>query len=227
MSRLEFLIFCQCHSNRAKPSSLKCSPTAELQAHYFERDQMAPLCLLYFSSIADHIRAGSIYSDKGGTVLKVEKVISHPKHVYLKTDYAVALVFLEGHLEGSVSKQIGLASSQDSYAPGVVGEVTGFKRPDASSWSFGALQETNVTILSSEECAGTFSPPITEYTERMLCANSPVGPDEGYCAFFGNLVVNNELVAIHNNGEPCQAPDSPSIYIKMLDVIDWIKSYLN
>lgn len=113
-----------------------------------------------------------MFPNSDGTVVKVAKVIEHPKFNGDTFDYDFAILKLEKPLTLSRTvKTIKLPKEGFSVQPGTQCTVSGFGYTEENMVST-YLRSTLVSIIENKKCAAMFNVPEVEFvvTKQMICA---------------------------------------------------------
>lgn len=114
------------------------------------------------------IRAGSSYHSEGGQLIKVKKVIQHPKYNPKLTDYDVSILILEKPLTYLFKVhpiELSKESADDYTGKNAIVSGWGFKHEgEGPSYQ---LQKLEVPVLPHSTCERLYK---NLFTDRMMCA---------------------------------------------------------
>ncbi|KAI4489474.1 hypothetical protein M0802_011086 [Mischocyttarus mexicanus] len=166
-----------------------------------------------------HIRAGSTYYYKNGTIYNVERILVHPAFNYHNYDFDVGLVKLNRKIVFDQFKQpIKLPGNNQEIKDGVKIIVVGWGATRNLGPYSENLQKSNLPKISNDVCTLTYG---YQLTNRMFCIVSdnskPCVGDSGSSA-----VVNNTLIGVASWSEACGFL-YPTAYTNLTEIIDWIK----
>jgi secreted trypsin-like serine protease len=140
-------------------------------------------CFLMSNNSEDYgVRVGSSYSDKGGTILRVAKIMVHLEYNSLLKDCDFALLELKTPIKkfGSKTTIIPLASRDHKLMPGTPATIYGWGTLRENGDLPSILQKAVVPLLGLQDCRARFGGEDGGITERMLCADTrKKGPCEG------------------------------------------------
>ncbi|XP_074833056.1 transmembrane protease serine 5 [Carettochelys insculpta] len=177
---------------------------------------------LVFAGIITHM---AIKEQAG---LAVEKIISHPYYDDRHHDYDIALMKLAEPLNFSEAiHAVCLPLAHQDFPHGTHCWVSGwgYTRPEHVHVSE-LLKEASVPLISPKKCNSSclYSGKLTP---RMLCAGYLDGKVDACQGDSGGpLVCQDELawrlVGIVSWGTGCADPNSPGVYTKVAEFLDWI-----
>jgi len=163
------------------------------------------------------IRAGSSKQSEGGTLIKVDKIISHEKYnVPIYANDIAVLRLAEPLTFGERINSIPLAKNSPKKCD--MATVTGWGRTGLSNVPSSDLQTTTLKILGKYRCrlAFFFIP-----NEDMFCA---ISRRSGVCTgdSGGPLVLNGALIGVVSFGRPnCRGP---SAFVDVAKMEKWIST---
>lgn len=118
------------------------------------------------------IRAGSNTAGRGGQVVQVFAIHSHPSYSPRTTDYDVSVLRLSGAISlGYSAAPIELTTSSPSAGTNALTSGWGTTSEGGSPSS--QLRAVTVPIVSYEECDNAYG--FNAITDRMICAGFPNG----------------------------------------------------
>lgn len=116
------------------------------------------------------IRVGTTFKETGGQLFDVDKVVTHPRYVYINFNNDFGLVQLDDVLEFSESIQpIQLPEEDSHFAEGTPASVSGWGVGRASK----ALQGLNVLVGDRGHCSKHWSVWM-HVSDRMICTHGVV-----------------------------------------------------
>ncbi|KAL2744262.1 trypsin-1-like [Vespula maculifrons] len=166
-----------------------------------------------------HIRAGSTYYYKNGTIYNVEKIVVHPAFNYQNNDFDIGLVKLKKKIVFDKFKQpIKLFEKDQIIKNDIEIMVVGWGATRNVGPFSENLKKTDLQKISNEECTSTYG---YQLTNRMFCViannHKPCVGDSGAPA-----IINNTLIGVASWSEACGF-SYPTAYASLSYVIDWIK----
>uniref|UniRef100_K7FUB4 Transmembrane protease serine 5 n=1 Tax=Pelodiscus sinensis TaxID=13735 RepID=K7FUB4_PELSI len=177
---------------------------------------------LVFAGIITHV---SVKQQAGAAV---EKIIYHPRYDDRSHDYDIALMKLTAPLNFSDAiRAVCLPLSRQDFPHGTRCWISGwgYTSPEHAQVAE-ILQEAVVPLISTKKCNSSclYS---GELTPRMLCAGYLDGQADACQGDSGGpLVCQDELtwrlVGIVSWGTGCAEPNSPGVYTKVAEFLDWI-----
>ncbi|KDR22111.1 Trypsin-1 [Zootermopsis nevadensis] len=169
------------------------------------------------------LRAGSTYSNSGGTVHQVSQVIRHASYNEDTIDYDIALLKVSSAFSlGTNVQPIGLQSSSVSAGTNVV--VSGWGTTSEGGSASTTLRQVTVQIVSDSSCNSAYSS-YGGITARMICAGtSNGGKDACQGDSGGPLIANGNLVGIVSWGVGCARANYPGVYTKVSSLRSWIQT---
>nr|XP_050854493.1 trypsin-7-like [Vespula vulgaris] len=176
-------------------------------------------CALSINVMEFHIRAGSTYYYKNGTIYNVEKIVVHPAFNYQNNDFDIGLVKLKKKIVFDKFKQpIKLFEKDQIIKNDIEIMVVGWGATRNVGPFSENLKKTDLQKISNEECTSTYG---YQLTNRMFCViannHKPCVGDSGAPA-----IINNTLIGVASWSEACGF-SYPTAYASLSYVIDWIK----
>ncbi|KAJ8916692.1 hypothetical protein NQ315_000337 [Exocentrus adspersus] len=171
------------------------------------------------------VRAGSIYVDRGGSVVYIKKALLHPSYDRMREDYDLAVLQLAQPLKlSNAIKPVRLPVSNELPLPNTKGYVSGW---GSLSTFFEFLPEqlraVQLPIMSLETCTRAYRS-VTEVTKRMFCAGyRQGGPDSCQGDSGGPFVVNGTLYGLVSWGFNCGQPGYPGVYTNIAALRSYIQ----
>ncbi|CAH1104306.1 unnamed protein product [Psylliodes chrysocephalus] len=171
------------------------------------------------------IRAGSSYSIKGGTIVKVCSIYNHENYSAETMENDIAILKLCTPLTFSnYILPITLADGSESIAAGRNALVSGWGFKIEEGAVSNILQKVTVPFITNARCKVLYPDEII--TDGMLCAGlgqkDACQGDSG-----GPLRASGKLVGIVSWGYGCARPQFPGVYTKVAKYRKWIKRYTN
>merc|ERR1712106_41366 len=165
--------------------------------------------------------------------------VNHPKYDPNTLDHDFSLLKMENpidFLSHPHIRPICLPENDDKTYKEYLATVIGWGRVTYGGATANALREVDVNVLSNDDC-GTNSNYVyapEEITDRMLCANVEGGGkdacqgDSGGPLFtaFGDGMTpgqNYEVIGVVSWGNGCAEADSPGVYSRVSNQLDFIK----
>ncbi|XP_050323036.1 trypsin eta-like [Bactrocera neohumeralis] len=154
-----------------------------------------------------------------GTVMLIEKIVTHERYNASITDYDVALLFLATPLtlDGVFTTMIQLVQSTPEI--GAKATITGWGT--LSEGGVAALQLQAANVFVRAQCSAAYG---DRFTAAMLCAAAKdSGKDACQMDAGGPLLVENQLAGIISWAIGCARPESPGVYVNVSHVRQWIE----
>lgn len=120
------------------------------------------------------VRVGSSFSNFGGEIFYVEKVIRHPRFnsVTVNFDFAILKLTTDIQLEHNVKEIIALPSENDKVDEHTEVFVSGFGSTGDNAFNANALRAVIVPVVSQKVCRRIY--PLV-LSNQMLCAGLSEG----------------------------------------------------
>merc|ERR1712106_608886 len=164
--------------------------------------------------------------------------VNHPKYDPNTLDHDFSLLKMENpidFLSHPHIRPICLPENDDKTYKEYVATAIGWGRVTYFGATSNVLMEVDVNVLSNDECGTNYIYSPEEITERMLCANVEGGGkdacqgDSGGPLFtaFGDGMTpgqNIEVIGVVSWGNGCAEADSPGVYSRVSNQLDFIKS---
>jgi secreted trypsin-like serine protease len=161
----------------------------------------------------------------GGVTRSVSQVIAHPQYVASTSDFDYGLLRLSSAATGKTTVAIATGGQSALEQAGVDAVAIGWGATSSGGPSSAQLRHVTVPIVSNADCDAS----LGGITARMLCAGIPAGGiDSCQGDSGGPLVVNDAAlgtwrqVGIVSWGNGCAEPNSPGVYARVSQVINWI-----
>ncbi|MCK7625000.1 serine protease [Streptomyces sp. RS10V-4] len=163
------------------------------------------------------VQAGSSVRGSGGQVVRVARVLRHPRFDAATIDYDVAVLVLASPLDfGPGVRAIGLVEPGREPAEGTPATVTGWGATRDGGDLPVRLRQVAVPKLSDAYCKGAYGP--SSITPRMTCYGYEAGRKDACQGDSGGpLVVGGRLAGIASWGTGCASPGHPGVYTKVSD----------
>ncbi|WP_275466658.1 serine protease [Streptomyces noursei] len=163
------------------------------------------------------VRAGSAARGSGGQVVRVARVLRHPKYDAATIDYDVAVLVLASPLRfGDGVRAVPLVPAGSEPSAGTPATVTGWGATRDGGALPERLRRVDVPKLSDAYCKGAYGP--SSITPRMTCYGYQEGRKDACQGDSGGpLVVDGRLAGIASWGSGCAAPGHPGVYTKVSD----------
>jgi trypsin len=178
-------------------------------------------CIIGSTVSSFSVRAGSTYSNTGGTIYSATRIIVNSNYSSNTQDYDVALVQVSTAFSFDTTRQpITLESNDVAVGTNVV--VTGWGTTTEGGAASTTLRTVTVQIVSDASCNTAYAS-YGGITARMICA-AVTGGGKDACQgdSGGPLVAAGRLVGIVSWGVGCARPQYPGVYTKVSVVRSWI-----
>lgn len=164
-------------------------------------------------------------------VRKLKRVIQHPGFQRSTVDNDISLLELEEPVTlSSVIRPICLPSRYVSYDfNGQIGVVTGWGTTSFGGKPSNNLLKVNLPILSTSNCKNN-DKVGSKITSNMFCTYAPdkdacQGDSGGPLNWVSKNTGRTYLVGITSWGVGCASLNTPGVYTKVTNYIDWIQQY--
>uniref|UniRef100_A0A182M5F2 trypsin n=1 Tax=Anopheles culicifacies TaxID=139723 RepID=A0A182M5F2_9DIPT len=171
-------------------------------------------CIHDESSSDFTVRLGSSEHGSGGTVIRVARIIPHPRHS--ATNYDIALLELESELSfNSKIQPVVLPEQDEPVVDGMMGTVSGWGLTLSETESNDVLRATNVPTVNQKECNEAYQS-YGGITDQMFCAGYKHGgqdtcrQDSG-----GPFVAEGKLIGVISWGHECAVAGYPGVYARV------------
>lgn len=170
------------------------------------------------------VRVGSSYSEKGGLLLKVNRIYQHHQYSASVVDYDFSILELEDYDTSALGFELQYAKlpTADDVADGTLVTVSGWgntKNPNESSDVLRAVQVPKVNQKVCQEAYTNFG----DVTDRMICAGyTQGGKDSCQGDSGGPMALDGTLVGVVSWGFGCAEPNYPGVYARVASVLPWI-----
>ncbi|XP_077093882.1 chymotrypsin-like protease CTRL-1 [Siphateles boraxobius] len=195
-------------------------------AHCFQR-VIASGIVMYFGRLD---QSGSNPNEVSRTA---SQIINHPDYVNEKFDNDIALVQLSSSVTFSdYIKPVCLAAAGSVFSAGTESWVTGWGRLQSGGQIPDILQEVMIPIVSNSDCDNIYGEVNISITNNMICAGLLNLGGKGSCqgdsggplvSRKGSLWIESGIVSF---GVGCAEPKYPTVYNRVSQYQDWIKSYM-
>lgn len=168
------------------------------------------------------VRVGSIYRNKGGQFLQVEKSLLHPLYddFASTTDYDVSLLFLKSPIE-PCEEAAPIKLAQKEVPAGTMGTVTGWGSFFSGGHSPDNLHGVEIPTISREECQKMY--PKEKISDNMICAGYPEGKKDSCQGDSGGpYVAEGILIGVVSWGYGCADYRYPGVYANVAILRPWI-----
>uniref|UniRef100_A0A182NNX0 Peptidase S1 domain-containing protein n=1 Tax=Anopheles dirus TaxID=7168 RepID=A0A182NNX0_9DIPT len=179
------------------------------------------------------IHAGSTHVNEGGQLIKVRRILQHPKQ-HSWSDYDFSLLQLDQPLNLSESLQPirlrrpshATKDGAEELADGTVCKVSGWGNTHNPDESALILRAASVPLTNHRRCGETYEG-IGPVTESMICAGyDEGGKDSCQGDSGGPLVCEGQLSGVVSWGKGCAEPGYPGVYAKVSTAFEWIERTL-
>ncbi|KAK9695304.1 Trypsin [Popillia japonica] len=161
------------------------------------------------------VRAGSSYHKKGGQVVSVMKISTHPNYnKTAPTDSDISILQLASSLKfGSGVAPISLPEQNQAFADGTRAVVSGWGDLEEKGKGSFQLQAVWVPVVDNSKCESLYRVLGYKVTKSMVCAGyDDGGKDACQNDSGGPLVANGLLIGIVSWGDGCARPGALGVY---------------
>ncbi|XP_049309710.1 trypsin eta-like [Bactrocera dorsalis] len=156
-----------------------------------------------------------------GTVVLIEKIVTHERYNASITDYDVALLFLATPLTLDRVFTAAVPLVQSTPEIDAKATITGWGTLSEGGMAALQLQAVNVFVLDRAQCSAAYG---DRFTAAMLCASAKDGgKDACQMDAGGPLLVENQLAGIISWAIGCARPENPGVYVNVSHVRQWIE----
>ncbi|XP_075973853.1 trypsin, alkaline B-like [Anticarsia gemmatalis] len=180
-------------------------------------------CTGPFTYDRTRIRVGSSFSQSGGTLFGVSRLIQHPNYGNFIMDSDIAIVHLNGFITYNEFAQPGQFSGANyNVAVGDPVWATGWGISVNGGTVSEQLRHVQLWIVSQAQCRQSFSVVVTE---GMICVlprefgNGQCSSDSGGPIFHNGVIVG----VLSFKGHVCGSNIDPSVSIGVSRYISWIQ----
>ncbi|XP_015608945.1 trypsin alpha-3-like [Cephus cinctus] len=175
-----------------------------------------------------NIRAGSTFSNSGGSIHDVAAIINHDNYYSTSDGIPVNDISLYRLLTSltldSTRQPIPLFNSGESASVGAMAVITGWGALTQGGSSPTILQTVSVPIVSKSSCDSAYimwgGLPLFQ-----ICAAYPEGGKDACQGDSGGpLAINGRLAGIVSWGNGCAQPGFPGVYTEVAAFRDWIST---
>ncbi|XP_050672354.1 trypsin alpha-3-like [Leptidea sinapis] len=173
-----------------------------------------------------YVRAGSTYSDQGGSFVTSRRFSQHPLYNNKTSDFDVGVIRLSKKLalDGRTMKAIRLVRSGMRLPTGSNVTVSGWGATSENGDTSETLMAVKIPIVSNSECAKSYG---NSLTSRMFCAGVPQGGKDSCQGDSGGPVVlqSGQQAGVVSFGIGCARQGTPGVYTNLADrqIRTWIK----
>ena len=173
-------------------------------------------------SITDlSIRAGSTFSESGGQLIDVTRIVSHSGFNPNTIENDISILWTaELDLSAHGISVIRYPDQGENVQIGALGQVSGWGVISVGGPASLALRYVSVLIISNMECNKDYKGHISA---GMLCAGIPEGGKDSCQGDSGGpFVVNGTLVGVVSWGNGCGSSEYPGVYTRVASYSNWI-----
>ncbi|OXA41734.1 Serine proteinase stubble [Folsomia candida] len=162
--------------------------------------------------------------------LEISEIKSHPKFDFETAEYDVALIKVSEPIKFSKRvRPICLTQPEENTLVGKIGVITGWGSLTLTTPTEEELKESDVVIVTNEECKKNYTTVDIPVLDTMLCGSvmtldgqDPCKGDSGGPLM---LKVKNRItqIGIISHGQGCSSPAFPTIFSRMSKFIEWIQ----
>ncbi|CAK8684132.1 anionic trypsin-2-like [Clavelina lepadiformis] len=169
--------------------------------------------------------------DVGQLLVEIDSYTIHPDYNRFNFDNDYALVKLAEPVEYTdFIRPICLPNQGEETPEGTTALTSGWGST-AGTGSNNILQKVDVPIISPEDCAESYETYDFEITTNMTCAGYPLGQKDACQGDSGGpLIIERDgrhvLIGVVSWGVGCALPDTPGVYSKVSQKVDWINSFM-
>jgi len=173
------------------------------------------------------VLGGTNRLDEGGTVYRVDEVVTHEKYDADLNDYDVALLRLSKRYAGKTVRMLTSEESAQLAGPGTLAVVSGWGLEEDGGQVSKLLRHVTLQLVSNKTCNGlsSYSGGITD---QMICAGFAAGGKDSCQGDSGGpLVVRDKAdgyaqVGIVSFGEGCGRPNKYGVYAFVPAMQKWV-----
>ncbi|XP_047473589.1 ficolin-2-like [Penaeus chinensis] len=190
---------------------------------------IAGYCQFLTVSIADFNQHSAADDVKGVTRLaQIDRCIVHDDYDNKTMDNDIGLIRLKEKLSLKTNedlRSVYLPESRKNTYEGILGTVYGWGRLGSDGPVPDVLQEVSLPILG-KACTGRVIAGSV-ITSQMICAGVPEGGKDSCQGDSGGPLTVVEkgktvIVGLVSFGDSCGLPDSPGVYTRVSEYLDWI-----
>lgn len=181
-------------------------------------------CTYRISASALSVRAGSTYSQSGGQLIPVSKIVQHSSYNdnTLNNDIAVMILRSPLNLNGNSVSAIRLPNQGENVGVGANGQVSGWGAEREGGSVASALRVVTVPVVSNQQCNSLYGGGITA---NMVCAGFLAGGRDSCQGDSGGpYVISGTLVGVVSFGYGCARPNYPGVYTRVSQYRNWINN---
>ncbi|XP_072900920.1 enteropeptidase [Hemitrygon akajei] len=163
-------------------------------------------------------------------VILIDRILINPHYNKRTKDSDIVLL----HLESPVSyteyiQPACLPDRKQHFSPGLICSIAGWGAMIQDGPSALILQEAEIPLVANEKCQENL--PQYNITPNMMCAGySNGGIDTCQGDSGGPLICKQDnqwfLAGVTSFGHGCGLPQSPGVYARVTEFIDWIQEFL-
>ena len=174
------------------------------------------------------VRSGSSYKDRGGTIHRVVKTITHDNITYIDKDVSylendIGLIKVCEPFEYDIStKSIGLVNKEYEFKVGEICTISGWGFTETKCQP-DVLMAVDVPIVNKTLCNEAYKQ-YGGIHENEFCAGyyGKGGKDACSGDSGGPLVIDGKQAGVISRGNECGLPSFPGIYVDISQYYDWI-----
>ncbi|XP_058627252.1 chymotrypsinogen B2-like isoform X2 [Onychostoma macrolepis] len=193
-------------------------------AHCFQRNDESDT-VMYFG------RRSQSGSNLNEASRRASRIINHPNYGSPPFDNDIALVQLSSSVNFSdYIRPVCLAAVNSTFVTGTESWVTGWGKLQPGATQFpDVLQEVMIPVVSDSDCNKNYG---GGFTKNMMCAGLLNEGGKGACQgdSGGPMVSRNGSLWIQSGivifGRRCADPTFPTVFARVSQYQDWIKSYM-
>ncbi|CAG0897362.1 unnamed protein product [Darwinula stevensoni] len=183
------------------------------------------LCCVDHAIGSIQIRAGSEFSEEGGTVGSVSQMTIHPNFDEITRENDICLLTLSQALTiGPTIAPVDLPIQGQEYSEGTEVQVSGWGWLSFSGPSPDEFYVVDVQTYNDRDCPGMLGCSGC-ITADMICAGVDGEPAGGACKGDGGgplTSATGQLVGIYSWGIDCGEPGHPQVYTQVSHYVNWL-----
>ncbi|KAJ9591595.1 hypothetical protein L9F63_001866 [Diploptera punctata] len=169
------------------------------------------------------LRAGSTYSNSGGTIYQVSQATRHGSYSSSTLDYDIAVLRVSSAFSLGSNIQV-ISMETGTVAAGTNAVVSGWGTTTEGGSASTTLRQVTVPVVSDSSCSSSYAA-YGGITARMICAGyTSGGRDACQGDSGGPLVANGRLIGVVSWGVGCARAGYPGVYAKVSNLRSWVST---
>ncbi|KAJ9595090.1 hypothetical protein L9F63_013616 [Diploptera punctata] len=169
------------------------------------------------------LRAGSTYSNSGGTIHQVSQATRHASYSSSTLDYDIAVLRVSSAFSLGSNIQV-VSMETGTVAAGTNAVVSGWGTTSEGGSASTTLRQVTVPVVSDSSCSSSYAA-YGGITARMICAGyTSGGRDACQGDSGGPLVANGRLIGVVSWGVGCARAGFPGVYAKVSNLRSWVST---